>query len=186
MKSSEDWKNSMGDRWFTSDLHLGHENIIKYCNRPFKSVDEMDNVLIDNWNKVVKEFDTVYCLGDFCMKNRQKYLERLNGYTYFLKGSHDKDIAQPYMIAINSRLEDEYGNDRTIVLCHYAMRSWPLSHYASWHLFGHSHGKLESYGLSFDVGVDCWNFYPVSLEQVAEKMKTLTPIVDFRGKPKNE
>jgi calcineurin-like phosphoesterase family protein len=60
------------------------------------------------------------------------------------------------------------------------MRSWPNSHYASWHLYGHHHGKLPPYGLSFDVGVDCWDFAPVSLGQVEEKMKTLKPIVDYR------
>jgi calcineurin-like phosphoesterase family protein len=79
-------------------------------------------------------------------------------------------------------LLDEYGNQIVITLCHYSMRSWEMSHYASWHLYGHHHGTLEPYGLSFDVGVDCWNYYPISLEQVAEKMATLKPIVDFRNK----
>jgi calcineurin-like phosphoesterase family protein len=60
------------------------------------------------------------------------------------------------------------------------MRSWPLSHYASWHLFGHHHGRLESYGLSFDCGTDTNNFYPYSLDDVCKKMATLKPIVDFR------
>jgi calcineurin-like phosphoesterase family protein len=60
------------------------------------------------------------------------------------------------------------------------MRSWDKSHYASWCLFGHHHGLLEPYGLSFDVGVDCWNFFPVSLEQIDKKMSTLKPIVVFR------
>jgi calcineurin-like phosphoesterase family protein len=89
------------------------------------------------------------------------------------------------MIIEPKELLDEYGNKRTIVLCHYAMRSWPLSHYASWHLFGHHHGRLESYGLSFDCGVDANNYYPVSLEKVEKRMSRLTPIVDFRGKQKN-
>lgn len=63
------------------------------------------------------------------------------------------------MRIINSYgLNDEYGNSRYITLCHYSMRSWNKSHYASWCLFGHHHGSLEPYGLSFDVGVDCWNF----------------------------
>jgi len=167
--------------WFTSDLHLGHLKIIEYSNRPFSSVEEMDNKIIDNWNSIISQNDTVYHLGDFCFNNRQKYNQRLNGNIIFIKGSHDKGTTHPYLIIIEPKnLLDEYGNQRTIVLCHYAMRSWPLSHYASWHLFGHHHGKLEPYGLSFDVGIDCWNYFPISLDTVESKMKELKPIVDFR------
>jgi calcineurin-like phosphoesterase family protein len=171
----------MKNIWFTSDTHFNHKNVIKYSNRPFDSIEDMDEILIQNWNKVVHKKDTIYHLGDFCFGNPQKYLDKLNGNIIRIKGSHDPDIKQPYMLVINpNNLLDEYGNKRNVVLCHYAMRSWPKSHYASYSLFGHSHGNLDPYGLSFDVGVDCWNYYPISLEQVEEKMKVLNPIVDFR------
>jgi calcineurin-like phosphoesterase family protein len=167
--------------WFTADLHLDHLNIIKYSNRPFRSIEEMDSALINNWNEVVQPEDTVYDLGDFCMGNSAKYIQRLYGKIIRIKGSHDKDIQQPYMIVIKpDELIDEYGNQRSITLCHYSLRSWPLSHYASWHLFAHHHGKLEPYGLSFDCGMDTNNFYPYSLDDVCKKMSTLKPIVDFR------
>jgi calcineurin-like phosphoesterase family protein len=170
--------------YFTSDTHLGHAKIVEYSSRPFSSVDEMDNKIIDNWNSIISQNDTVYHLGDFCFGNRQKYNQKLNGNIIFVKGSHDNGTTHPYLIIIKPKnLLDEYGNQRTIILCHYAMRSWHLSHYASWHLFGHHHGKLEPYGLSFDVGVDCWNYYPISLEIVENKMKDLKPIVDFRKTP---
>jgi calcineurin-like phosphoesterase family protein len=171
--------------WFTSDTHFGHTNIIKYCNRPFSSIDAMDEEIIRRWNQCVDVEDRVFHLGDFCMGDPQKYLKRLNGKILILTGSHDKNlkgIANPDRVLNIQPLNDEYGNSRTIVLCHYAMRSWPLSHYASWHLYGHHHGKLEPYGLSFDVGVDCWDFYPISLDEVLIKMKTLKPIVDFRSR----
>ena len=142
----------------------------------------MDAELIRRWNTCVKPDDKIYHLGDFCWGDKKKYLSRLNGQITILKGSHDKDNAFLHldsMLTI-SPLKDEYGNPRKIVLCHYAMRAWPYSHYASWHLFGHSHGKLVPFGLSFDVGVDCWNYYPVSLDEIVDKMKTLVPFDDYR------
>jgi calcineurin-like phosphoesterase family protein len=169
--------------YFTSDLHLGHKNVIRYSNRPFGSVEEMDEELIRRFNSIVKKNDTVYDLGDTYFKSPKLYEGRLNRKIIRIKGSHDHDIKEPRMLVIKPQgLLDEYGNQIVITLCHYSMRSWEMSHYASWHLYGHHHGTLEPYGLSFDVGVDCWNYYPISLEQVAEKMATLKPIVDFRNK----
>jgi calcineurin-like phosphoesterase family protein len=171
--------------WFTSDTHFGHTNIIKYCNRPFSSIEVMDAELIQRWNSQIDIKDTVYFIGDFCFGHPHKYIEQLTGKIFFINGSHDKNmrgfIGANDIVCLNNIIDDEYGNPRTIVLCHYAMRSWPLSHYASWHLFGHHHGKLEPYGLSFDVGVDTNDFYPYSLEDIEYKMKKLKPIVDYRG-----
>jgi calcineurin-like phosphoesterase family protein len=165
--------------WFTADTHFGHENIIKYCNRPFANVKAMDDLLILNWNSCVKPEDYIYHLGDFCMGDPRPYFERLNGHIRILPGSHDKELNKlppmnifPKIVTLNEVPK--------ITLCHYAMRSWPLSHYASWHLYGHHHGKLEPYGLSFDVGVDCWNYAPISLEEVSAKMAHLQAIVDYR------
>jgi calcineurin-like phosphoesterase family protein len=174
--------------YFTSDLHLGHKKIIQLSKRPFNTLEEMDVALINNWNSVVTPDDTIYDLGDTYFGNPKRYAGRLNGKIVRIKGSHDHDLKEgtaPRMLVIKPEgLVDEYGDQRYITLCHYAMRSWERSHYASWHLYGHHHGMLEPYGLSFDVGVDCWNYYPVSLEQVAKKMSTLKPIVDYRIKAK--
>jgi calcineurin-like phosphoesterase family protein len=143
----------------------------------------MDEIIINNWNSVINKNDTIYHLGDFCFGDPKKYLKRLNGNIIRLKGDHDRDIRQPYMIILKPNgLLDEYGNQRSITLCHWSMRTWYKSHYASWHLFAHSHGKLESMGLSFDCGMDTNNFYPYSLKDVKSKMSKLKPIVDFREK----
>jgi len=170
--------------WFSSDHHFGHKNILEYTDRKnyFRNIDEMDRILIENWNKLIKKEDTVYYLGDFTFKNYKEYEKLLNGKIYFIKGSHDKYNAPFIRLETPDGLLDEYGHQRVIVMCHYSMRSWTASHYASYHLYGHHHGKLEPYGLSFDIGVDCWDYKPVSLKQVEEKMKTLKPIVDFRNK----
>jgi len=75
---------------------------------------------------------------------------------------------------------------QVIVLCHYAMRAWDRSHYGSWHLYGHSHGTLPGYGLSFEVAVDCWDFRPVGLDVMAARMGELKSSVqvDTLGKAK--
>ena len=162
-------------------MHLGHKNIIRLSNRPFGTVEEMDTELISRFNSKVKPGDIVYDLGDFSFKNPREYLDQLNVAPIRIKGSHDHDIKEPYMLVVKpAGLLDEYGNQISITLCHYSMRTWSKSHYGSWSLFGHSHGMLPPYGLSFDCGTDTNNFYPYSLEDVVEKMAALNPIVDFR------
>jgi len=173
--------------YFTSDTHFNHKNILKYSNRPFASVEEMDEVLIMNWNAAVGNDDTIYHLGDFCMGEHTKYLKQLNGNIIFIKGSHDKWMKkEPLMMEI--RLPEKYQDPefpnypRYLTLCHYSLRSWRASHFSSFHLFGHHHGRLEPHGLSFDAGVDCHGYAPISLDDVAKVMNTLKPIVDYRKK----
>ena len=174
--------------YFTADLHLGHKNIIKYSNRPFSTVEEMDKTLIDNWNARVADNDTVYVVGDFALAPLAKvieYIKKLKGFIVFVNGSHDRWIADskngpfhPRAIILKDRLHEVKGilsEKKSIILCHYAMRTWPKSHYGSWHLYGHSHGNLPGHGYSFDIGVDCNSFVPVSLEQVEQRMSKITP-----------
>lgn len=79
--------------WLIADLHFGHNNIIKYCNRPFKDVDEMDNAIVNNWNSVVNDKDLVYVLGDVSFYGKEKTKElisRLKGYKLLVIGNHDR------------------------------------------------------------------------------------------------
>lgn len=81
--------------WVTSDNHFDHKNIIKYCNRPFKDVNEMNETMIKNWNNVVKPNDTVYHLGDFALTSAKRYeyfLSRLHGHIIIILGNHDKSV----------------------------------------------------------------------------------------------
>lgn len=73
----------------TSDLHLNHENIIKYCQRPFSSAREMNRVLINNWNHIISPNDTVYFVGDMAMGNSDRFISVLNGNIFFIWGNHD-------------------------------------------------------------------------------------------------
>lgn len=169
----------MSNVLFTADPHFGHANIIKYCNRPFSSSGEMDEVLIERWNSKVGINDTIYVVGDFTMgSNAKDYLKRLNGIKYLIIGNHDRKPSKQDGWA---EVYQQYTVRHPIgkfVLFHFAMRVWDQSHRGSYHLYGHSHGTLpdDPTSLSFDVGVDCHNFYPISVEEVVEIMKLKTPI----------
>lgn len=156
--------------FFTSDQHLGHKNILGFQGRPFTTIEEHDAELIKRHNEVVKKDDVVIHAGDFAWKGNAKYvkktyIDKLNGNNVFIRGSHDGWMAKAYPQIWEKNINGQY-----IVVCHYAMRVWPRSHYDSWHLYGHSHGKLPDYGYSMDIGVDNWDFYPVSWEQIVEVM----------------
>jgi len=172
--------------FFTSDTHFGHENIIKYCNRPFASAEEMDKALISNWNKVVKPEDTVFHLGDFAVGGSSVWnnvLYALNGKIYLIKGNHDlKNLRRGYL----GRFEEVTSqlhiviDGKSIYLNHFpflafggAWREDP-----TWQLFGHIHsgnGNLTGkdferakylFPSQYDVGVDNNNYTPISFRKV--------------------
>lgn len=159
--------------YFTSDEHYGHKNILKFCNRPFSSVFDMDETLINNHNSIVCDDDTTIHVGDFTLcKNRRKVqllIDRLNGNHIFIKGSHDYWLPKKH----NIQIWEKTINDVYIVACHYAMRVWSRSHYGSWHVYGHSHGKLPSFGKSYDVGVDNNYYFPISFIKLTNIMNKL-------------
>jgi len=158
--------------FFTSDEHYHHDNIRKYCNRPFATVEEMDEALIARHNAVVGDGDIVVHVGDFTLiRNieavRKLYIARLKGKHIFIRGSHDKWVPQNAMT-----LWEQTIDGQVIVACHYAMRVWSRSHYGSWCLYGHSHGRLPPIGKAHDVGVDNNDFTPVSFESLKKIMET--------------
>lgn len=170
-----------GKTWFTSDTHFGHANIIGYCNRPFRSVGEMDAALAANWNAVVMPEDQVWHLGDFCYrgaKSPSSYLARLNGRKHLIWGNHDSAEARDADGWTSSQAMAEIAvGGRRIVLLHYGMRVWSRSHHGSLHLYGHSHGSLPGDSQSCDVGVDVpeWAYRPVSLTEIERHLRTLPP-----------
>ncbi len=170
--------------FFTSDLHFGHVNIIRYSHRPFDHVQQMDDTLIANLNAVVGAEDTLYFLGDFCMGvEREHWVERCRAYRerivcrniVLIWGNHDKrtDPGFTDLFSAAYDLHEMVLGEQRLVLCHYPLRTWNQSHHGSWHLHGHEHGQLaeDPQSLSFDVGVDCWNYRPLSWEQVQELMR---------------
>lgn len=161
---------------FTSDSHFGHENIIKYCNRPFKNTHEMDEAMITNWNSVVSDGDTVYHLGDFAfgsgvtIEYAHSCYKRLNGNIEFVEGNHEellkKVLADRGQLGRLTKYREVKVQNQKIVLFHYGMRTWQHDLRGVWHLYGHSHAGLKPYGKSCDIGVDCWDFTPVSFEKL--------------------
>ena len=160
--------------YFISDTHFGHTKVLQYCNRPYTTINEMDEDLIQKWNSVVKEKDTVYIVGDFSFRDPLIYLRQLKGKKRLITGGHDYNWKKRFCEFDSVEKMDILKlNLYSIVLSHCCFRVWERSHYNSWHLFGHSHGKLEPIGKSWDVGVDANNYGPpLSLDEIVEIMKT--------------
>lgn len=170
--------------FFTSDTHFGHKNIIKYENRPFNSVEEMDETMIENWNNKVKHQDSIYILGDFAFSEKDyaiKLLNKLNGNKFLIKGNHDKVIKKRDVASKFAWIKDYYmlkANNLKIVLFHYPIAVWDCQHHGSLHLYGHVHSnKGTQHPLkadlpnSYNVGVDVNDFAPVELTEIRKKLK---------------
>ncbi len=159
--------------FFVGDEHYAHQNIIKYCGRPFKDKQEMGEAMIAKHNEVVSDGDTVIHAGDFTMIKSyrsvyENYIRRLNGKHVFLKGSHDnwmKARADHFHEIWEKNIYGQY-----IVVCHYTMHVWARSHYNSWHLYGHSHHDLGLPGKRHCISVENTNYYPLSFDQIKEIM----------------
>lgn len=192
----------MPNTFFTSDFHFWHANIIKYCNRPFKSVEEMNEELIRRYNSVVSPDDTVYVLGDFAMAFRpvETITPRLNGKKYLVPGNHDwcfpthkksKNSPKAHAMWLEKYVECGFSGVLSLawrlpsglLLSHLPYKLSGDEHTAEYEerftdyrledkgdflLHGHSHGKWRKKGRLIDVGVDAWNFTPVSLAQIEE------------------
>jgi calcineurin-like phosphoesterase family protein len=160
----------------------------------------MDEDLIRRWNETVTPDDDVSHCGDFSLSRESiSYLRKLNFRNLnFVWGNHDSNMSDLYHnLSFYPDLKDRVHflgdlaeldiEDQKIVLCHYAMRVWDKSHAGTWHLYGHSHGSLpdDPTSLSFDVGVDCHDYRPISFKRVKEIMakKIYVPIDHHGARP---
>lgn len=153
--------------YFTADEHYFHKNVIRYCNRPFRGLEEMHSEIINRHNEIVGNKDIVVHLGDFSFGGKDKagqIIAQLNGHHIFIEGSHDKWLKGANQIWAK-KIDDMY-----VVCCHYPMLSWSRSHYGSIQLFGHHHGNIKPMPRQMDVGVDTNNFYPYSFDDIKEML----------------
>ena len=158
--------------YFTADTHFDHYNIMKLMKRPWERLDEMNEGILANINKL-SQSDDLYHLGDFAFKNGPIWAERIVPKLHLLIGNHDDKRMNQYkhlLASIHDVLYLRWEGHR-FYLSHYAHRTWRNSHHGAYHLYGHSHGMLPDYGRSMDVGVDPLNFCPISIEDVVERLK---------------
>ena len=184
--------------WFTSDLHFGHANIIKYSKRPFHDLAHMHETLIDRWNQVVSTDDDVWVLGDLAMGDIEDSLalvRRLHGQKILVSGNHDRCWMfhgakhQPWIDRYRDAGFDEILQgevtfqlgDTTVGLCHFPFHgdsqyddrythARPADN-GQWLLHGHVHGSWKQWGRMINVGTDVWGYQPVAAEVLSDLVR---------------
>ena len=172
------------ETYFISDCHFGHKNVIKYCNRPYFSVEEMDEDMISKWNNKVHRNDLIYIVGDlfyFQIDNAVQILNRLKGKKILIRGNHDdfflrKIDANRYFQEISLYMEISL-REKKLTLCHYPMYSWRNSRKKdSFLIFGHVHNNQDMFWFDYycqndrtlNAGVDINNFEPVNFDELKQ------------------
>lgn len=178
--------------WFTSDTHFHHKNVIAYCNRPFVSIEHMNEALITNWNAYVKPDDLIYILGDFCFGGVSKIKainERLNGKKWLIRGNHDdervlKRGGELGFFCVTDSCREGFRwatNGIDLTMSHYPyegdsseidryVERRPID-YGRWLLHGHVHNTWKIKDRMINVGCDVWDYKPIHLDQVLIKIQ---------------
>jgi len=171
--------------YYTSDLHLGHANIIKLCERPFYYVQEMDEALINNWNNCVTNRDTVYILGDlmFRVVNPENYLLRLKGKKHLIVGNHDpswmKNVELTKYFDSVERIAVINTGKCKATLCHYPMMSYEGDYLLYGHIHNHKNDTywpiLKKMENALNVCVEVNGYRPATFDELVENNRI------FRG-----
>ena len=182
--------------WFTSDTHFGHKNIINFCERPFRDIDEMDEAIITKWNNKVGKDDIVFHLGDFAFSSNKRWQEliyRLNGKIYLILGNHDiTRWPGTYTMEQFDRVENQMllkiDNKYKVYLNHFPFLCYDGTYRnykdCTIQLHGHVHERTGDTGkdaqrikyrfpYQYDVGVDNNNFEPISWKEILTKLNYL-------------
>lgn len=182
--------NSSDKLFFTSDTHFFHSKIIEYANRPFTSVQEMNETLIQNWNEVVPEDGIVFHLGDFCFGTSEQWLQilsKLKGNIHLVMGNHDMRMAGENIMrrfASVSQQRTIIVAGQSVILNHNPFLCYGGAYRGVWQLFGHVHSGPRNSGTGkddarlvhlfptqYDVGVDNNEYRPVSYEQLKKMIQ---------------
>lgn len=176
-------------KFYTADTHFNHASIIDMSKRPFRSVHQMNEAMITRWNERVTDKDEIYFLGDFAFKALDAACEifvRLAGQKHLIVGNHDKTGIHDWSwVSINQTTMVHDGDER-IFLSHYPVLEWPGYYRGVRHFFGHVHGNKRVPGAT-DVGVDLWNYQPITAKEAIAGETPLEPVArkatmaDFGG-----
>ncbi|HZH09176.1 MAG TPA: metallophosphoesterase family protein [Microvirga sp.] len=157
--------------FFTSDTHFGDPRVLRIDKRPFGTVAEHDEALIANWNETVSPDDEVWHLGDFALhvppERIHELLSQLHGRKHLITGNNDgpATLAAEGWASVQAYAELNVGG-RAVVMCHYAFRTWKNMGRGWIDLHGHSHARLKPQTRQYDVGVDAWDYRPVTLDTI--------------------
>lgn len=172
----------MGKKYYISDCHFGHKNVLIFDQRPFADIEEMDQAMIENWNQKVGKDDEVYILGDFQYRSDKGpvwYLQKLNGKKYLVIGNHDeKTLKYPgaldYFEKMDKMMHVE-DNGKHICLCHFPICEWNGYYRNSYHLYGHIHARLSDTCLvmrsrknAYNAAACINNYTPSTLEEIIQ------------------
>jgi calcineurin-like phosphoesterase family protein len=166
--------------FFTSDTHFGDAPRLRIDKRPFASIGDMDRTIVERWNETVGPDDDIWHLGDFAFgppaKRIAELLVALNGRKHLLIGNNDgpATIEQPGWASVQHYVEMTVEEKR-LVLCHYPFRTWNRMGQGVINLHGHSHGRLKPAPRQYDLGVDVWDFRPVTLAIVLGTRRRSVP-----------
>ena len=165
-----------------SDLHFGHSRIMEFCKetRPWSSLEEMHEALIEHWNSKVSGDDVVFHLGDFSFfakEKTQSIIDQLNGNVVWIAGNHCYKVFNQLGIKYHNYFEINFDGKK-ICMSHYPIAAWNGQKYGSIHLHGHTHGELKLGGRSHDVGWDN-NMKILNMTDLVKELSTI-PIIDVR------
>lgn len=165
----------MHEKWFISDTHWFHANIIKFCNRPFANVDEMNQAMVDNWNRVVSKKDFVYHLGDVFIggndKLRNELLYSLNGHLRLIVGNHDEALLKSHCLKRFDKVMYWKGfKEGNITFTHIPHELHRLRD-GCFNGHGHIHGNFEDDPHYRNICVEARNYTPVHWDTIQEEIK---------------
>jgi len=169
----------MTNVWLTADTHFGHRNIIKYCNRPWETSEEMDAALFKNWNDTIKQNEVVYFLGDLTLSSNpeiiKSILSRLNGIKYLIKGNHDRLTNQQYRDCGFKEVYDyPIIYKEFFILSHAPVFMDDTMPYVNIH--GHTHQNNQPNKKCFNVSVENIGYKPIDIKQIIKHFEQFDKI----------